>query len=771
MNPVYLDLHIHTSENPNSLNQAYDIDCLLSKIEENSLGSDILISLTDHNTINKKAYLALLDKCSNVLLGVELHIRNYDSEPAYHCHIYFNINPITEIHIDDINEKLNDLYPDKVIRRETQNVPKLDDVIRKFDIYDFILLPHGGQSHSTFDKSIPDGVTFDTTLERSIYYNQFDGFTARSNGGLENTVRYFKRLGINEFVNLITCTDNYNPKEYPNAKASDASPFVPTWMLALPTFNGLRLSLSESSRLIYSETKPSDWAEYIKKVNIKNDLLDIDVDLTPGLNVVIGGSSSGKTLFVDSLYRKISNDFAECDYTKFGVEDINILNPSGSRPHYINQNYIIKVIDKSNESNGIDDIEIIRSVFPGDENVTAKARTGLANLKRDLNTLINCVKTIEIQENKLSRIPAFSRLITKADLKENLASKILPDDEVARNSTYNEEDYLDHKKQLDLIGNFLSSNPFAEEASEEIQSIKDKLERAFELSKFEKEMRCLIQECKNDIDMFLSAESMEQQSKIQNIERMLSSIKEYAEAMKCFEDTMNSIANYSIICETQRVMSMGHVLYIENDFVLSKDKVVEVINRYLKTEYRINNFHSLHPRRLYERGFSKRNPKVNDYEEFESKIYSEFEKMNKKTYRIVTSEGKNFDDLSAGWKTSVLLDIILGYEGDNAPLIIDQPEDNLATNYINHGLIAAIKNIKSKKQVILVSHNATIPMLGDAQNVILCRNTDKICIRSSQLEGTIDNKYIVDYIAEITDGGKSSIKKRVKKYNLKKFRE
>jgi predicted ATP-dependent endonuclease of OLD family len=69
----------------------------------------------------------------------------------------------------------------------------------------------------------------------------------------------------------------------------------------------------------------------------------------------------------------------------------------------------------------------------------------------------------------------------------------------------------------------------------------------------------------------------------------------------------------------------------------------------------------------------------------------------------------------------VLLDLILGYEKDIAPLIIDQPEDNLATSYINRGLIKAIKKIKSKKQVILVSHNATIPMLGDAQNICRCK--------------------------------------------------
>ena len=144
--------------------------------------------------------------------------------------------------------------------------------------------------------------------------------------------------------------------------------------------------------------------------------------------------------------------------------------------------------------------------------------------------------------------------------------------------------------------------------------------------------------------------------------------------------------------------------------------------------------------------------------------------MNKTIYRIITEEGKDFSRLSAGWKTSVLLDLILGYDKDIAPIIIDQPEDNLATKYINDGLVSAIKKVKNTKQIILVSHNATIPMTGDAQQIIYCENKNGvIVIRSSPLEGQIGEKSILDLIASITDGGKPSIKKRVKKYNLKKF--
>lgn len=62
-------------------------------------------------------------------------------------------------------------------------------------------------------------------------------------------------------------------------------------------------------------------------------------------------------------------------------------------------------------------------------------------------------------------------------------------------------------------------------------------------------------------------------------------------------------------------------------------------------------------------------------------------------------------------------------------------------------------------------------MMADAQTIVYCRNAnDKIIIRSAPLEGNIEDVPVLDIVANITDGGKPSIKKRVKKYNLKKFR-
>ncbi|HEX8014092.1 MAG TPA: ATPase, partial [Flavobacterium sp.] len=155
MKPIFVDIHIHTSDNPNNLDTNYSVETLVTKINEFTNNSDFLISLTDHNTVNKSAYLKALQLGVNIILGVELHIKNYDNCPAYHCHIYFDVDDITDILIDEINAKLDKLYPSKVVEKLDPSIPTIQQVINEFDNYEFILLPHGGQSHATFDTSIP----------------------------------------------------------------------------------------------------------------------------------------------------------------------------------------------------------------------------------------------------------------------------------------------------------------------------------------------------------------------------------------------------------------------------------------------------------------------------------------------------------------------------------------------------------------------------------------------------------------------------------------
>lgn len=769
MKPIYIDIHIHTSEDANNLNETYNCSILMENVRKIAGDAEVILSLTDHNTINKTAYLDLKDKADHLILGAELHIRKYEECPPYHCHILLNL-PIEECYIDEVNKILDRLYPDKCVTDSTANIPTIETISNEFDGYDYLLLPHGGQSHRTFDKAVKKGKRFDTTLEKSIYYNQFDGFTARSSSGLEETIEYFKRLGINEFINLLTCSDNYNPERYPDAKSKDAEKFTPTWMFASPTFEGLRLSLSESTRLVYTDKMPQLWNEYIGTVALRNERIEMNVKLTPGLNVVIGGSSSGKTLFVDSIYRNLNNDYDNNQYQEFNIEKIYIENPSGIVPYYINQNFIVSILQ--NKDKDINDIPIIAKVFPVGTDIDAMIRNKLMDFKEHINSLVDAVRNIDDIQERLTKVPMPNRLIIAKKIQKNILAEFEPSEQQLEYCRFQEADRAKYIELFDELQYILKVNAFARDISAEITTIKKEINRLADISKFTDEVTADVKKHKENMDQKLALTNQEGQNRNISREKLIDLIDKYLHEISTFDKELKYISNYNVKCKTREIVVRGHKLSIENSFELTPNIICDSINSLLKSDNKICDFQSIKPEMLFQCNFRRQSPKVKDYDDFINKLYDKISGLNKRKYKILTADGQDFDKLSPGWKSAVVLDLILGYEGDTAPIIIDQPEDNLATSYINRNLIKLIKDVKYRKQIILVSHNATIPMLGDAQNIVLCRNDKgKIKICSQPLEGNVDNKSIVDYIAEITDGGKSSIKKRVKKYNLKSFKE
>ena len=766
--PIYLDLHIHTSEDADNVDISYDVDKLVENILSFNGDSTSLISITDHNTINRTVYEKLLGKNNKIkiLLGVELHIRNYDDADLYHAHIFFKTNDIIE-EIDNINEILNKLYPKKRVSSKDKNVPKLDDIVNGFDKYDFLILPHGGQNHSTFEKSIPHGVNFDNTLERTIYYNQFDGFTSRSEKGTQETIDYFNKLNISEFINLVTGTDNYNPEKYPDPKAEKkATDFMPTWMLAEPTFNGLRISLSEKNRLKYQKEKPEIPTQFIKSCKLNNEKIDMDVQLSPGLNVVIGESSSGKSLFIDSLYRNIKNDFVDSVYKDLDVEKIEVNNPQGFLPHYINQNFLIEKINDRE----IDDIDIIKTLFPKDDESKREVESKLNELKEIILSLVNSIEKMEALELKFKAIPSVAKLIYKGKVQNNIIAAFTITEDIDNKIVLSKTDYNKYVKTLDEIDNLKNNNLFMEDVSREISHIKKVLKKAFEKTTIKNSIKDTVKEYQKKCENYISDKSGENARLQSQRDTLIENINGFIKEKCKYYESLERLSAFDYKIETKIIQNGDNKLYIENELIITEEKIIDAINKYLKKKFDGKKVKELLANTLYKDNWKER-PKVNNYTDLGKKIYDEFSKMNEEKYKIITRDDIDFDTLSPGWKTAVILDLVFSSTSDYAPLIIDQPEDNLASTYMNGTLIDAIHKTKKNRQVIIVSHTATIPMLGDAQNVIVCKNKDgKIVIKNAPLEGTIDGREVVDIVAKLTDGGKSSIKKRFKKYNLKKYR-
>ena len=137
----------------------------------------------------------------------------------------------------------------------------------------------------------------------------------------------------------------------------------------------------------------------------------------------------------------------------------------------------------------------------------------------------------------------------------------------------------------------------------------------------------------------------------------------------------------------------------------------------------------------------------------------EFNLNNKES---LTSDGTLFRsvrDLSMGQKVVAMLDFLLAfsdYSGDSRPLIIDQPEDNLDNRYIYKNLVAQLHNVKSKRQVIIATHNATLVTNAKAEQVIVMNSDNKNgWIEAS---GYLSEKSIKNHIVAQLEGGKESFR-------------
>ncbi len=86
--------------------------------------------------------------------------------------------------------------------------------------------------------------------------------------------------------------------------------------------------------------------------------------------------------------------------------------------------------------------------------------------------------------------------------------------------------------------------------------------------------------------------------------------------------------------------------------------------------------------------------------------------------RYITRE---FSKLSLGQQQSILLALVLSSDGRD-PLIIDQPEDNLDGEFIYSSLVPVLRRAKERRQIVIVTHNANIAVLGDAEQIIVLKS-------------------------------------------------
>lgn len=122
-----------------------------------------------------------------------------------------------------------------------------------------------------------------------------------------------------------------------------------------------------------------------------------------------------------------------------------------------------------------------------------------------------------------------------------------------------------------------------------------------------------------------------------------------------------------------------------------------------------------------------------------------------------------FEDLSFGQKASILLGTLLFSEAQ-FPLVIDQPEDHLDSQFIFEAVVQTLRRVKERRQVVVATHNANIAVLGDAELLVP--------LRSWQNRGQISDRGSVDAsetrkrACMTLEGGEVAYKRRGEMYGF-----
>jgi ABC-type lipoprotein export system ATPase subunit len=125
------------------------------------------------------------------------------------------------------------------------------------------------------------------------------------------------------------------------------------------------------------------------------------------------------------------------------------------------------------------------------------------------------------------------------------------------------------------------------------------------------------------------------------------------------------------------------------------------------------------------------------------------------------SDEKPISQLSPGQRGTLLLLFYLLIDTSRSPIILDQPEENLDNQTVHELLVPAIAEARRTRQVIAVTHNPNLAVVGDADQVIVAEFSDQefhyVC-------GAIEEPEINQRIVAILEGTWPAFRNRSDKY-------
>jgi hypothetical protein len=124
--------------------------------------------------------------------------------------------------------------------------------------------------------------------------------------------------------------------------------------------------------------------------------------------------------------------------------------------------------------------------------------------------------------------------------------------------------------------------------------------------------------------------------------------------------------------------------------------------------------------------------------------------------------------LSVGQKSTAILTLLL--VDDDAPAVIDQPEDDLDNEFTYRQLVPLLRHVKERRQVVLSTHDPNLPVNGDAELIYALQAIDgrgvRMKIDGVDAVGALDRPAVRLAVEEVMEGSEEAFMRRYEKYGF-----
>ncbi len=124
--------------------------------------------------------------------------------------------------------------------------------------------------------------------------------------------------------------------------------------------------------------------------------------------------------------------------------------------------------------------------------------------------------------------------------------------------------------------------------------------------------------------------------------------------------------------------------------------------------------------------------------------------------------------LSVGQRCTAILALLLA--DDDAPVLLDQPEDEIDNEFIYRELVPMLRRVKEERQILIATHDPNLPVNGDAELIYALEARDwrgrvKV-VDGDQAVGALDRASVRRAVEDIMEGSEEAFRRRYAKYGF-----